>query len=56
MFATAKDCCLMIDIFITMIEQTFNSLFYHRCRNALMARMGVKKKVKDIMSENKDLI
>ena len=35
-----------MDMSITMIGQTFNSLSYYRRRNALMTKMGAKKKLK----------
>ena len=56
MFTTAKDCCRIIDISITVVGQVFNSLFYFKHRNALMGIMGDKKKVKNMMWEDKDII
>ena len=56
LFTTTKDCCRMMDMSITMIDQAFKSLSCYRRRNALIAIMGDKKKMKDIMSENKDII
>ena len=50
MFATAKDCFLIMDMSITMIEQIFNLSSYCRCRNVLLPIIGDKKKVKDMMS------
>ena len=41
---------------IIMIEQAFNSLSYYRRRNVMMAVLGDKKKVKDMMLENKGII
>ena len=52
MFTTAKDCCRIMDMSITMISQAFNSLPYYRRRNALIATVGDKKKVKDMLLEN----
>ena len=54
MFIKARDCCRIIDITITMIGQAFYSLPYYRCTNALMVIMD--DKVKDMMSENKEII
>ena len=48
-----------MDMSITKIGPAFNLLAYYsyyRRRNALMAIMGDKKKVKDRMSENEDII
>ena len=45
-----------MDMSIAMIGQAFNSLSYYRRRNALMAIMGDKNKVKNRMSENTDII
>ena len=56
MFTTAKDCCCIMDMSITMIGQAYNFFSYYRRRNVFMAIMGDKKKVKDNMSENKDII
>ena len=53
MFTTAKDCCCTMDIFIIIIGQAFNSLSYYECRNAPMAIMGDRMKVKVMMLENK---
>ena len=56
MLTTAKDCCHIMDISITVVGQVFNSLFYFKHRNALMGIMGDKKKVKNMMWEDKDII
>ena len=56
MFTTTIDCCRIMDMPITMLGQVFNSLFYYRHRNTLMTIMDDKKKVKNMMWEDKDII
>ena len=34
LFTTTKDCCCMVDMSITMIDQAFNSLSCYRRRNS----------------------
>ena len=53
LFTMTKDRCHMMDMSITMIDE---ALSCYRRRNALIAIMDDKKKMKDIMSENKDII
>ena len=46
-----------MDMTVTLLGQAFNALSYYRRRNALMTILrGDKKRVKDLMKENKDIL
>ena len=56
-YESAKDCAKLMEMSVTTLGQAFNAVSYYRRRNALMAIMkGDKKKVKDMMTDNKEMI
>lgn len=57
MLNSSKNCSRIMDMTVTLLGQAINAILYYRRHNALMSIIkGDKTKVKDIMTENKEIL